>query len=571
MIFNDNETMQVLDSRELDAYSYIFGDDVTTDDELYNFTSKLQPASDVSVDAVMASLYFNIVVFCLLMGSYEILRRILPSVYAARRERVRVKKGTIKVDSDGNTRVADFIEDLPVNSTGVPLTWIGPVFGVPWITVKKVAGLDGYFFLRFIRMCLRITAVSTFWSLVILIPVFATGQHYANGWYHISMMNITNNSWRMWVPCIFIYLFSGFVFFVMKQEYRHFIELRMDFLGKGDSTINPQHHYSLAVEMIPIELRSDRALYDYFNRLFPGKVHSASVVMNVPDLEAANIRRLRIVKRLEKSIAFSHTTGERPTHVVGRKRMSVFSIDLPAIECCHFNPEYVPYLFHSCRTFIIFLTCISMMSFRVQHVGINDPFPGKGTQVDAISYYTRELAESNKDVFVIQRRQIQVAETGNSSVRADDWLSLIVDYAAGAAFTILEDSEFDNDLFTPHDSFMENEDERIPQAERMASMYGSITSYVSQAERTKSPRQVHATSKRASLGPIPTFSSDAESWPAAASASVDSDDKKYPLLIQQELVGYNVNIFLFVLRLACFLLIDSLPPRMQYKRETRNG
>jgi hypothetical protein len=345
----------------------------------------------------------------------------------------------------------------------------------------------------------------------------------------------------------------------------------MDFLGKGDSTINPQHHYSLAVEMIPIELRSDRALYDYFNRLFPGKVHSASVVMNVPDLEAANIRRLRIVKRLEKSIAFSHTTGERPTHVVGRKRMSVFSIDLPAIECCHFNPEYVPYLFHSCRTFIIFLTCISMMSFRVQHVGINDPFPGKGTQVDAISYYTRELAESNKDVFVIQRRQIQVAETGNSSVRADDWLSLIVDYAAGAAFTILEDSEFDNDLFTPHDSFMENEDERIPQAERMASMYGSITSYVSQAERTKSPRQVHATSKRASLGPIPTFSSDAESWPAAASASVDSDDKKYPLLIQQELVGYNVNIFLFVLRLACFLLIDSLPPRMQYKRETRNG
>lgn len=338
---NDDDSEQLFSdaSRELDAYSYIFGDDSTNDDELYNFTSKLQPASDVSVDAVMTSLYLNIIVFCILMGSYEILRRYLPSVYAARRERVRVKRGSIAVDSEGNTRVSDFIEDLPENSVGVPLTWIGPVFGVPWIMVKKVAGLDGYFFLRYIRMCLRITAVSTFWSLVILVPVFATGQHYSNGWYHISMMNITNNSWRMWVPCVFLYLFSGFVFFVMKQEYRHFIELRMDFLGKGDSTINPQQHYSIAVQMIPIELRSDRALYEYFNRLFPGKIHSASVVMNVPDLEAANTRRLRIVKRLEKSIAYDHAKGERPSHVVGRKRMSVCSIDLPAMECCHFNHE----------------------------------------------------------------------------------------------------------------------------------------------------------------------------------------------------------------------------------------
>ena len=335
----DDELLQLASDipRELDAYSYLFGDDDSAqDDELYNFTSKLQPASDVSVDAVMTSLYFNIVIFCLLMGSYEVLRRLLPSVYAARRERIRVKRGQTAVDSQGNTRVADFIQDLPQNSI-VPLTWIGPVFGVPWIVVKKIAGLDGYFFLRYIRMCLRITAVSTFWSIVILIPVFATGKHYTDGWYHISMMNIATDSWRMWVPCVFIYLFSAFVFFVMKQEYRHFIELRMDFLGKGDSNINPQHHYSLAVQMLPVELRSDRALYDYFNRLFPGKIHSASVVMHVPDLENADSRRLRIVQRLEKSIAYAHTTGERPSHVVGRKRMTVCSIGLPALECCHFD------------------------------------------------------------------------------------------------------------------------------------------------------------------------------------------------------------------------------------------
>jgi hypothetical protein len=96
------------------------------------------------------------------------------------------------------------------------------------------------------------------------------------GWYHLSAANVSKGSWRMWVPSCFAYLFTGFIFFVMKQEYRHFLELRMDFLARGSSHVIKQHHYSLLVENIPHELRSEKALFDYFNKLFPGKVHSAA-------------------------------------------------------------------------------------------------------------------------------------------------------------------------------------------------------------------------------------------------------------------------------------------------------
>jgi len=181
--------------------------------------------------------------------------------------------------------------------------------------------------------------------------------------------------------------------------------------------------------------------------------------------------------------------------------------------------------------------------FSVLRVGINDPVPDKGTRVDAISYYTRELAESNKDVFVMQRRQIQVAESGNASVRAYDWLSRISDFAAGAAVTILEDSVADNDLLSPTtDSFIDEalyDGSEVPQAERMASMYGSI---VSMNQNVSSPRVITA-SKRASLGEIPEFSSDAESWPTVA-ASIDSGDKSYPLLTDEEMVSAFTVLFL---------------------------
>lgn len=191
--------------------------------------------------------------------------------------------------------------------------------------------------------------------------------------------------------------------------------------------------------------------------------------------------------------------------------------------------------------------------YSIQTVGINDPVPAKGTQVDAISYYTRELAESNKDVFVMQRRQIQVAETGNASVRASDWLSMIADYAAGAATTILDDSEVDNDLLSPHDSFADT-DGSIPQAERMTSMYGSIM-HGPRAEIAKSPRQAQS-SKRASLGPIPTFSSDTEiSFPTLG--SVGSDDKSYPLLTQDEMVSAAATAVSYVIAPTCFDNLES--------------
>jgi hypothetical protein len=282
-------------------------------DDTDDYAGNLVPASDVSIGGVLTAFIFMLVTGIMMMLTYEVLRRYIPSVYGGRRRHMASIHG-------------DTISSLPMGSP-VPLNWVGPIFGVPWSRVRQAAGLDAYMFLRYIRMCLRITSVSSFWGLVILSPIYATGQNGAEGWYYFSMANVSQYSWRLWVPVFFLYLFSFFVFFVMKQEYRHFLELRMEFLGKGEANVHPQHQYSLKVERIPYELRSSRALFDYFNSLFPGKVHSASIVLQVPGLDKLSTRRGRVAHRLEKSIAYYHATGERPTHVVGRGRLKYCGIE----------------------------------------------------------------------------------------------------------------------------------------------------------------------------------------------------------------------------------------------------
>ena len=231
--------------------------------ETADFTSNLTKASDVDVNGVIAALSLNTVAFIGLITSYELLRRLIPAVYSGRMQRATPE------DMRGISSLREASE------TNIPLNWVGVVRGVPWERVREAGGLDAYMFLRYIMMNLRITSVSSFWGIIILFPVYATGGGlYKNDWrnfYHYSMANIDQGSWQIWVPSVFIYLFSFFVFFVMKQEYKHYMQLRMEFLGKGDKSIHPQKRFSLMVENIPKDLRSDKGLFGYFNKLFPGK------------------------------------------------------------------------------------------------------------------------------------------------------------------------------------------------------------------------------------------------------------------------------------------------------------
>ena len=252
-------------------------------------------------------------------------------------------------------------------------------------------------------MCLRATSVSAFWAMVILWPIYGTGGGEMRGFYLLSMANIKyDDNWRFWFSTAFMYIFTMYFFYVLDQELAHFISLRLDFLGKGLPGIHPQHHYSLLVEGIPNELRSDKALYQYFDRLFPGKIHSARVVVTVPELDHLSSKKLKITRKLEKSIANFIASGERPVHVVGRKRFM----------CC--NVECISFDIH-CRKAPV----VDLEDFD------DDSKIPKGTNVDSVSYYTRQLKIVNASFFKMQQEKNKGAETGNVAILAENWFTYI--------------------------------------------------------------------------------------------------------------------------------------------------
>ena len=320
-------------------------------------------------------------------------------------------------------------------------------------------------------MCLKISAVSSFWAIIILCPVYATGGGGQTDFYYFSMANVKQeDKTRMWVPFTFCWAFTMYCWFCIRAEMIHYVDLRMEFLGGEDEELilirmrqskgglisvdelrdymntsgreivdgyedvpqddnrfqdersellittcdeggeelvggcintpllssahyheknlvqtttattvqqqMKQHRYSLQVEKIPVALRSNTALFNYFDEIFPGQVHSASIAMNVPDLDVLSARRMKACRGLEKSLAYYNATGIRPTHIVGRPRFLCCGIEsspICSIRCC----------------------CYS------------------GDKVDSIQYYTYRLANFNIEIQKLQSEKFLLAQTGS--------------------------------------------------------------------------------------------------------------------------------------------------------------
>mmetsp|Transcript_29380 Transcript_29380/g.66372 ORF Transcript_29380/g.66372 Transcript_29380/m.66372 type:complete len:1055 (-) Transcript_29380:9-3173(-) len=400
----------------------------------------LSPVQDATPESILAALALNTIACILLLSLYEILRRLIPSVYSQRlvnEKRALTRHPNLRVAMAGNNDAKEEADEgmtcsMPSCRADSFLEWVLPVYQTPWSTIRELAGLDAYFYLRYIRMCLKLTLVSSFWAMVILCPVYASGGGGQSGCYYFSMANVLpGNKFRVWVPTIFQWCFSLYISFCIRAELSHYVELRQQFLGgldevkdtksrnyrspdavlSGISSDNSsdtdreirQHRYSLLIEKVPVALRSNVALYSYFDQLFPGQVHSASIAMNVPDLDQMSARRLRVCRRLEKSVSFFRVTGQRPTHIAGRPRFKALGIESEPFSLC--DPEQCGGSAELSQ-FDDGDGCASKVVYET--------LPEKGQRVDSIAYYTLDLALGNIEMRELQQEKFRIAETGTS-------------------------------------------------------------------------------------------------------------------------------------------------------------
>ena len=204
-------------------------------------SENITAVADVGVEAVILSCYLNSVIFVVAILCFEAGRRYLPTIYYG---------STYHKSVDRRPPILNRANNCIIHALNL---W-RVVHSIPWHTVLTCGGLDAYMFLRYIRLCGRVTSVSAFWGMCILGTVYGTAGGAETGWYRMSIKNIPggptandnpsddddnnngNNSnnggedWasnvRLWTTVGFMYMLTFYVTYLLSEEYKHYVELR---------------------------------------------------------------------------------------------------------------------------------------------------------------------------------------------------------------------------------------------------------------------------------------------------------------------------------------------------------
>lgn len=191
-------------------------------------------------------------------------------------------------------------ERVPIPPSGI-YQWILPMFTTSNNTIIQRCGLDAYFFLRFLRMQLKIFIPLAAVIIPILLPINQlSGNGSVKGVDQLGWQNVSSaHTHRFWAHLILSLIAIAWVLYVVYTELRGYIRIRQAYLT------SPQHRLrasatTVLVSGIPrkwLTLEALNGLYD----VFPGGIRNIWINRNFDELAEKVSDRDSIAHSLENA------------------------------------------------------------------------------------------------------------------------------------------------------------------------------------------------------------------------------------------------------------------------------
>ena len=196
------------------------------------------------------------------------------------------------------------------------LDWIIGVCRISDQELFEQCGLDAVVYIRLLQMGFKISVVGCL-NAIYLIPVYSkatkTNDNIAvtDNLDLISIANLNNNDPGMYGTVTATYIYFCFALYLIIQEFEWYTTKRHEFMSR----VSP-YNYTVFVGGIPNQLRSNKALHNFFNELFED-VHDVSIALELDGLDELIKQREELVLKLEHAVNVFTATGKRPMHSAG--------------------------------------------------------------------------------------------------------------------------------------------------------------------------------------------------------------------------------------------------------------
>ncbi|TFY51653.1 hypothetical protein EVJ58_g10451 [Rhodofomes roseus] len=250
-------------------------------------SSGISGASTYSTSTFSTALVFNAAVFGGELLAFTLLRPYFPAIYQPL------------------TYIPPEDKRSPELSRNIFL-WPWAVYRANYADIKAVNGLDAYFFVRFLRMMVRVMVPIWLISWVVLLPVFSVGTSSptSDSLTQFQFGNVgSGDQPRLWAPLVLAWVFTIWILWNVRFEMGHFVTTRQRWLIDPNNSSTAQAN-TILVTGVPQRYLTEAALKELFTYL-PGGV--AKVWLNrdlkeMPDLYERQVKACKVLESAETSL-----------------------------------------------------------------------------------------------------------------------------------------------------------------------------------------------------------------------------------------------------------------------------
>ncbi|KAK7677350.1 hypothetical protein QCA50_019680 [Cerrena zonata] len=245
--------------------------------------STIDSATSASTDTFVTALVFNLAVFGIELAAFTLVRPYFPAIYQPRTYIVPEQR-----------RIKPLASNI--------ITWPWAVFRSDFHDIKAANGLDAYFFVRFLRMIVRVLLPIWLISWAVLLPITSvntTVEGHA-GLDKFSFGNVAKDKTARYAAHLVLAWFSTFwLWYNIKREMAHFITTRQRWLIDPKNATSAQAH-TVLLTGVPQRYLTESAISKLFEEL-PGGVRKVWLNRDLKEMPELHERRLKACAKLESA------------------------------------------------------------------------------------------------------------------------------------------------------------------------------------------------------------------------------------------------------------------------------
>ena len=203
-----------------------------------------------SVAAFLSAFIFNAIIALIIIIVYSILRPKFDIVYQPA-----FKLLTEVLHNKIPEKKLSLLKKVTLSSS--LFAWLTPALKLNDNELYEVVGFDAFVYLRFIRLCFKVTAFSLPYAAIVLIPINVVDGKDLSGMDRLTLGNINDQSNKLWAHLVGVWLFSFILYYFIYNEWKIYLKYRQIWLKE-----KRQENYSVLVTQLPSKVNKYIYMYN---------------------------------------------------------------------------------------------------------------------------------------------------------------------------------------------------------------------------------------------------------------------------------------------------------------------